>query len=157
MVDELDSGSLAASRRITNRDLAESRHVGFPALKRPEKERPVLQDLGSRRLRDRVGFRDQPLSPPEIAAHSHRFGQDVQGHRQDGEGAQVASQLDAAAADGHAAFVIPHDRGPYRGQPPPAEHFLDGRVLAGEARRRSLQQRRRRLAALRQEQSKSVE
>jgi hypothetical protein len=156
MVDELDSGSLAASSRVTNRDVAEPRDVGFPALQRPEEQRPVLQDLGSRRLRDRVGFRDQPLGPPELSAHSHSFGQDVQGNRQHGEGAQAASQLDAAAGDGHAAFVIPHDHGSYRRQPPPAEYFLDGRAFVAEASRRSLQERRRRSAPVCQEPGKSL-
>ena len=131
--------------------------LGLPALKAGEHEGAVRRDPGAGGVGDAVGLGNQQARPSELSAERHSLRHHVDADREHRQRAGLARELDPARGDRETGLVVPHHHGGGRREPAPAEDFLDRDVVAREAGRRLLENRRRGRAAVGERHRKAVQ
>ena len=153
----LDRGSLAPGRGLLDGGVDQPGRLGLAAPKAGEHEGAVRRDVGARGLGDAVGLGDQHRHLPEVSAQRHGLAEHVDAHRQHGQRAGLASELDPARGDREAGLVVPHHHRCRGREPPPAEDLLGRDIVARKGGRRPLEDRRRRGASVGERQRKALQ
>ena len=153
----LDRGPLTSGRGLLDRGVDQPRGLRLPPPKAGEHERAVGRDLGARGLRDAIGLRDQHRDPVEVPAQRGGLTQDVDAHREHGQRARVARELDPAIGDRKACLVVPHHHRRRGREPPPAEHLLGRDIVARKPGRGPLENRSSLRATVRECQGEAVQ